>query len=122
MNGGEVGRVMLKGLERVFSLWLAGWLGVALDLLAFPETFSIGARVHGLVEYAIYRMRRLEALMRFSFHSYPRALHFHIPLQNISSKTPAEREPTIREKSLLHKSVNFINSFHATPYSSQLIP
>jgi len=36
---------MLKGLERAFSLWLAGWLGVALDLLAFPETFSIGARV-----------------------------------------------------------------------------
>ena len=36
---------MLKGLERVFSLWLAGWLGVALDLLAFPETFSIGARM-----------------------------------------------------------------------------
>jgi len=25
-------------------LWLAGWLGVALDLLAFPEMFSIGAR------------------------------------------------------------------------------
>jgi len=27
-----------------FLLWFAGWLGVALDLLAFPETFSIGAR------------------------------------------------------------------------------